>query len=253
MILYFSGTGNSRYTARAIQAATGDDLVSMSKLIKNGGAETLRSVRPFVFVAPTYAWRMPRVLSDWIKETRFEGTRQAYFVLTCGDGTGNAAHFAKKLCKAKELEFMGLASIVMPENYIALYDTPDKTQSVFIIRNAESFIAAAAAHIKAAEPLPAEKTSLIGRLQSGIVNPVFYKTVVSAKGFRTTDACRGCGKCTQMCPLGNVRMADERPVWGKDCTHCMACICGCGNEAIEYKTGSVGRQRYFNTEEPAGF
>ena len=34
------------------------------------------------------------------------------------------------------------------------------------------------------------------------------------------------------------------PVWKTNCTHCMACICRCPKEAIEYGRHSVGLPRY---------
>ncbi|MDU1855461.1 MAG: flavodoxin, partial [Clostridium baratii] len=30
-----------------------------------------------------------------------------------------------------------------------------------------------------------------------------------------------------------------------NCTHCMACICGCPVQAIEYKNKTKGRNRYY--------
>ena len=69
---------------------------------------------------------------------------------------------------------------------------------------------------------------------SGPVNPVFYRFFVKAEAFRATDSCIGCGKCVELCPLNNIRLENGRPVWGKNCTHCMACICYCPKEAIEY-------------------
>ena len=38
----------------------------------------------------------------------------------------------------------------------------------------------------------------------------------------------------ERCPLNNIRLENGKPVWGKHCTHCMACICDCPKEAIEY-------------------
>ena len=38
----------------------------------------------------------------------------------------------------------------------------------------------------------------------------------------------------------NIKIQNGKPVWGKDCTHCMACICHCPTEAIEYGKKSVG-------------
>ena len=58
------------------------------------------------------------------------------------------------------------------------------------------------------------------------------------------DKCVGCGKCAKMCPLNNIELKNSKPVWGKNCTHCMACICLCPTEAIEYGKKSVGKPRY---------
>ena len=36
MILYFSGTGNSRYVARKIAEISGDDVISINERLKKG-------------------------------------------------------------------------------------------------------------------------------------------------------------------------------------------------------------------------
>ena len=56
--------------------------------------------------------------------------------------------------------------------------------------------------------------------------------------------CIGCGRCVELCPLNNIHLENGKPVWGKDCTHCMACICYCPAEAIEYGKKSLGKPRY---------
>lgn len=69
---------------------------------------------------------MPRAVEQWIREAHFEGNPNAYFVLTCGVGCGNAAAYAQKLCTEKGLRFCGLAPVVMPENYLAMFATPSE-------------------------------------------------------------------------------------------------------------------------------
>ena len=39
-------------------------------------------------------------------------------------------------------------------------------------------------------------------------------------------------------------LQNGKPLWGQDCTHCMACICCCPAEAIEYGKMSLGKPRY---------
>ena len=250
MICCFSGTGNSRYAAQLIATVTGDRIVSLNDRIKNGDRSPLRSERPFTIVCPTYAWRIPRIVASFIRGTRLEGNKKAYFVLTCGGRTGNAARYAQKLCAEKGLEFMGLASIVMPENYVALYSVPGPEQSKEIIREAVPRIREAAESISASRPLPKEAVAFTDRLKSGVVNPVFYRFTVRAKLFYATDACVACGKCAALCPLNNIRMENGKPRWGTACTHCMACIGGCPKEAIEYGDQTRGKRRYFHTENP---
>ena len=246
MIFYFSGTGNSLYAAQVIASVTGDNLISINDLMKHGSREVLHSASPLVFVAPTYAWRMPRVVDSFLRETGFEGNRQAYFVLTCGSESHNAVHYIKRLCKKKEFQFLGLVSIAMPENYITMYHAPDQKQEQEIMNHATPILHEVAKLIREQKKLPEEKVTLRGRLASGMVNSLFYPIFVHAKGYYTTDTCTGCGKCVKLCPLNNIEMSGKKPKWGKNCTQCMACICRCPQEAIEYKNKTQGKRRYAN-------
>ena len=47
-----------------------------------------------------------------------------------------------------------------------------------------------------------------------------------------------------ICPTNSITIQNGRPVWGGSCTHCMARICRCPAEAIEYGKKSVGKPRY---------
>ena len=82
---------------------------------------------------------------------------------------------------------------------------------------------------------------LLDRLKSGPVNEGFYKFYVKTDAFYVTEACTGCSFCVEACPLNNIQLNGGKPVWGKSCTHCMACICGWPTEAIEYGKRSKGK------------
>ena len=90
MILYFTGTGNSAFIAKRIAEKTGDTAVDVFPMIRENDYGRLSSSRPFVVVCPTYGWQIPHVLGNWLKKTRLSGSRKLYFVMTCGDGIGNA-------------------------------------------------------------------------------------------------------------------------------------------------------------------
>ncbi|MGN1339585.1 MAG: flavodoxin domain-containing protein, partial [Oscillospiraceae bacterium] len=65
MVLYFSGTGNSRYAAEKIAQISGDELISINERIKSGDHSGISSDKPLVFVGPVYAGRFPRIMDDY--------------------------------------------------------------------------------------------------------------------------------------------------------------------------------------------
>ena len=143
---------------------------------------------------------------------------------------------------------MGTAQIVMPENYIAMFDAPQADEA----RDASSpsaqpdidrAIAAAPGR-----PAPSRRRAnrLYDRFMSGPVNPHLLCLLRQGERLRRFgDACTGCGQLRpRAVPTNSITLRDARPVWGKACTHCMACICYCPTSAIEYGKKSLGKPRY---------
>lgn len=244
MIFYFSGTGNSQLAAIRIAQITNEPLISINQSLKTGKQKAFQSKGPLVFVTPTYAWRMPKVVTQWIESASFTGNPDAYFIMTCAGSCGNAAAYIKKLCTKKGLRFCGLAPVIMPENYIAMFQAPNKRECQQIIERAKLQMDAIANQIKAGQLLPLPHASFSGRFKSGPVNPLFYTFYVHDKGFTVSDKCISCGTCARRCPLNNIAIKHSKPVWQGDCTHCMACINSCPLKAIEYRSKSKGQHRH---------
>lgn len=244
MILYFSGTGNSEYVAQRIGRELDDEAVNLFDKIRDHHFSPMHSERPWVVVSPTYAWRIPRIVEKWLAGAVLSGSQDLYFVMTCGADIGNAGKYLEKLCTEKKMNYRGCMEIIMPENYIALFATPSKEEALQTIEQAESTIDRTAAFIRNGDRFPQPSISLGNKISSGIVNDLFYPMMIHAKKFYATDACVSCGRCVSVCPLKNVSLENGRPVWGGNCTHCMACICRCPKEAIEYGKHSKALPRY---------
>ena len=244
MVLYFTGTGNSRYTAERIASSLGDDILSINNALKKGSRDTVLCHRRIVLVTPTYAWRIPRIVYRWLLAQDISGVRDIWFVMTCGDTVHAAGSSNRRLCRKKELNYMGTENVIMPENYIAMFDSPPLEKAVRIVKRADRKIDSITEAIRRGEAFPAHEDTIADYFMSRVVNPLFYLFKVKAGPFHTGEKCTGCGRCASVCPLGNIRIERGRPVWGRTCTQCMACISYCPSEAVEYGTISRAKVRY---------
>ena len=214
MVLYYSGTSNSKYIAKCIASALETDCLNLNERIKAEDTSSVQTEENVILVTPTYAWRIPHIVSDWLEKVDLVGAKRIWFVMDCGSEIGNAAKYNRELAAQKALTYMGTAQIVMPENYIALFPVPDKQEAKAIVENAKPAIRSIIDCIRNGMELPAPRNNLYDRFMSGAVNPIFYKKIVKADAFTVSDACIGCRKCVQLCPLNNIRLDKDKPVWG---------------------------------------
>ena len=101
-------------------------------------------------------------------------------------------------------------------------------------------------YIRSGQRLPVKKIKILGKFMSRVANPLFYKFIFGREGFYATDKCISCGKCDTVCPLNNIQLIDGKPTWGKECTHCMACIHQCPTSATEFRKITQGKNRSYN-------
>lgn len=60
----------------------------------------------------------------------------------------------------------------------------------------------------------------------------------SERYFTVTDACIGCGACTDVCPRGNYELTSHGVATQGDCDFCFACIQNCPQKAIRFRQDS---------------
>jgi len=243
MIIYFTGTGNSRFIAEAIADKMEDSIVSMNDILKNDLPKKFESEKPYVIVSPIYAWRLPRFVDGFIRDSEFNGNRKMYIVATMGANTGKADKFAEQAVTSKGMEFMGFTGIAMTDNYINWSDVPDsdtiKATNTRALGDAE-FVAEL---IRVGRMIgKSDKTSLAG-IKSGFINNMFANHM-SDPGFSVNDACTGCGKCAGFCPANNIELRDGKAVLLGHCYSCYGCIHRCPVKAINIKGKTEKRGRF---------
>ena len=104
MIFCFSGTGNSRYIARRIAGVLQDAVIDLNVKIKAKDYTPIQVERNVIVVAPTYAWRIPRIVSEWLAQTELTGAERSIQSPTRGAkapilyGNGANRHAGKLYC-----------------------------------------------------------------------------------------------------------------------------------------------------------
>ena len=176
MILYFSGTGNSGSAARRIADGLGGPLLCLNDRIRAGDTAPVETGERLVIVTPTYAWRLPRIVEDWLLHTELAGAKRAWFVMTCGSEIGDADRYNRRLCQAKNLACMGTTQIVMPENYIAMFNAPQVEEARQIVARAEPDIDNVIAAVRENRAFPPPRRNFYDRFIKNTSNIVWAET-----------------------------------------------------------------------------
>lgn len=244
MILYFTGTGNSKYVANALGHRLNDEVVSLNTIIKYKRTARFRSDKAFVIVAPIYAWRLPRVVEDLLKETEFIGNKNVYFVGTMVSQSGNCDKYCKKICEKIGVVFKGFCGVPMPNNYVVSDVMPDEKKVKEVLSAARPILDEIAHKIENEENIEKSDKTPVAWILSGVVNSAFNKFMVSSKDFVVSDKCISCCKCAKYCPVNNINIVDGKPTFGDKCINCYSCIHHCPMEAINIKGKTENHGRY---------
>lgn len=149
------------------------------------------------------------------------------------------------ILKEKGVYLSYATGVKMPGNYIIKYQafTQDVIQKLIKNGMDKADLAAEAIAIGKLQPV---KRNLV--FLSKIANRRYLYKGISEwdENFKVTGKCAGCGLCTKVCPVCNIEMEDQRPLWHHSCEHCLACIHWCPYEAIEYGKKTIGLRRYHN-------
>lgn len=109
MVLYYSGTGNSKFIAKCIASALETDCLNLNERIKAEDTSSVQTEENVILVTPTYAWRIPHIVSGWLGKVELVGAKRIWFVMDCGSEIGNAAKYNRELAARKALTYMGTA------------------------------------------------------------------------------------------------------------------------------------------------
>ena len=210
MIFYFSGTGNTKWAASKLAAATREDLISIAPYMRADDSSH-NLAEPFIlkenerlgFVFPVHGWRVPKLVREFISKMKIQrepiqrepsdATAEnkakaedslknrpfAYCVCTAGDSIGlTIENLNKVISQNPSLQALGITevsssySLIMPESYIGLpfMDVDPKEREIRKKENAAQELAVVCEEIF-------DRKEGISRLVKGPI-PWFFTKVV---------------------------------------------------------------------------
>lgn len=245
MIFYFSGTGNSLAVAKYLEKELAERKIDMALAVrKKNFSYEIEEEERVGFVFPVYFWGLPSIVAYFLNRVCFEKGRKPYLygVITCGSGIGAADQQMKRILKKRNQKLQAVFPLVMPDNYIVMFQAPTDEEVEKILKKAEKDIVSIAASIKGKEEGSWSKAK--GLALSTAMQPLYRNGRKTAK-FHAEDTCISCGKCASVCPVRAIRIKDGKPMWvKKQCVFCMACINRCPVQAIQYGNRTLKKGRY---------
>lgn len=285
MIFYFSGTGNTKWAASKLAAATREDLISIAPYMRADDSSH-NLAEPFIlkenerlgFVFPVHGWRVPKLVREFISKMKIlrepsdasaENKAKAddslknrpftYCVCTAGDSIGLTIENLNEVISLNpSLQALGITevsssySLIMPESYIGLpfMDVDPKEREIRKKENAAQELAVVCEEIF-------DRKEGISRLVKGpipwfftkVVGGFFENVLITDKRFHVEkDRCVKCGICANVCPVGDIKGGHgEYPVWlhHKDCLTCFTCYHHCPHHAIEFGKQTQKKGQYY--------
>ena len=246
-IYFYTGTGNSLWSARKLSDALGDTQLAS---IANASAGTINCTSERIgLIFPVHIWGLPSLVIDFVNRLEIDPSKY-YFAVAVNAGQVAATLIQlKNLMQTRDLNLSSGFSLNLPSNYIPWGGavSPEAQQKKF--HDATDKINRIAATIKSRETKPLDK----GPLWQNIILSLIYRQSYNAvrkmdKSFWADDKCNNCAICKKICPAQNILIADGKPKWQHRCDQCFACLQWCPEEAIQYGKNTSKKKRYRHPE-----
>ena len=250
LIIYYSGTGNSKRVSEWIEKKAKEKglntyIYSYKQFISQPIAE-IKGETLIGFCSATHGFNLPHsFIKLIIKFSLLKGSD--VFIVNTRAGmkisklflpglSGITQFFPAIVLKLKGYKIIGMQPVDLPSNWISLH--PGLKEKVvksicerwqrIISSFTEKILSGKRVYFPAFISLPFDL--LVAPIALGYY---FVGRFILAKTFFATDKCNNCGLCIQQCPTQSIKLIDERPYWKLSCESCMHCMNYCPERAIE--------------------
>lgn len=268
-IYYFTGSGNSLAVARTIAEKINGKLISIPSVM---GQESIKSQAGVIgFVFPVYYATfgesgIPMIVERFIRKLKNLGSRYIFAICTHGGAPVKTIESFREMIHSQGGNLSAGFAVKMGNPYSAM----EKIEHVLfqkeleidckrenekrrkISNDWEEKLKDICEYIDARKK---GKFETQGKVIKRILSPYYafqkgaalhrYRELslttkqtleelipLADSSFYSDQKCSGCGTCVKVCPVNNIVLANNKPVWKHNCETCFACFQWCPKEAI---------------------
>lgn len=237
-LYYFSATGNCLTTAKILaeELPNDCDIISFASL-KNKDQINV-DYQQIGFIFPIYYGDMPYLVRQVIEKMNFNNNPYVFLAATYRGHPGDIGKRLDDLLKTRKAALSLNVGVSMPGNsYLSTKEEMDEA-----LHNQRKNIQGLISKIVNQEK---EDFSKLASVEPSVVGLKAY----NMRRIKADDKCIGCGICTRVCPMDNIKVENKHAIIGDNCITCLACFHWCPKEAI-YMSKEKDIERRFKYHHP---
>jgi len=266
MLYYFSATGNSLHLAKDFADKMNASLSNITTLVNNSENEMIETDANVIgFVVPVYFFGLPKIVVTFLEKLVIKSKNPYIFaVVTYGGFKGGALNQIAEILSKKNIKLNYGGAVNTVGNYIKMYDI-DEEKIPEKLEKAEIKAQKVLADVKAQKhKIVSTKIDFISKM---MYDKYLKECEDNSRYFVVDNSCVGCGLCSKICPMQNIKAAAGaqvfspceaenetaeravtffRPGFSNKCQQCFACVHWCPKQSIQYTENTRGRKRYHN-------
>jgi len=240
IMLYFSGTGNSKYIAELFSESMNISCYSIEEDVNFKDIITSEEIIGFCY--PIYYSRIPKILREFVHQ-HMNSLKDKKIIIFCtqqilsGDGTRAFTDLFDK----GYIQVIYTEHFFMPSNIFPIITNQEKIARY--VNNSKQKMQHVCQDIKTGK-IKKRGFNIVSRalglLQAPLILPCERK---ASNSIRVTEDCTKCGLCVSICPMNNFTIESNVVKHNHNCTICSRCVNKCPNKAIKvFFYGKVKKQ-----------
>lgn len=244
VMVYFSGTGNSKFIAEQFAERMGIEAYSIEQDLDFD--VVFANVDTIAVCYPIYGSCVPAIMREFVEDHRhyFETKKLIIFctqMLFSGDG---ARAFARLLDRCNE-RVLYAEHFLMPNNICNFFLFP-MTEKEKIEKQKKALKKLERVCSDIQNGIMKKRgwnvfSTLLGKTQN-IAYPKMERKGKSS--FRTDASCIGCGLCVKNCPTHNLELVNRKVIQKNRCTLCYRCVNLCPKQSCTVYLHQKPKRQY---------